>query len=166
MSKEEIALYLGIIASLLVIVFHIKDVYKFLRNCWAVTTSKVREIKDTRMMKRNNANQAVNEALEAWDFAEKYREERILYARAHGGYYPTRQEELECWETALIKCKQAVESLRSANDNRRVADWSRNSLRASKRINELKDLLHEDSVKTWTSIDEAASREYERLRSL
>ncbi|MDE2857717.1 MAG: hypothetical protein OXN94_07700 [Chloroflexota bacterium] len=123
---------------------------------------KINEERNRRTQNKNNAEKAVRNALNSWDFAEKHREEKTEYVQAYGGYYPTVLEEIACWEDAVVKCKKAVTALELSNENDRARDFSRNVSIASKRIEALSSRSNEDNTRILViGIDEAKKREYD-----
>lgn len=109
---------------------------------------------------KNDAEQAVRDALESWDYAEKYREVKTDYVQAYGGYYPTVLEEIECWNDVVVKCKNAVTALEPINASDRARDFSRNVLLASKRIEALRSHSNDGNSRTLVvGIGEAKIRE-------
>ena len=126
---------------------------------------KINEERDYRIQNKNEAENTVKDALKAWDYAEKYREEKTLYAQAFGGYYPSVKEEVACWEDVVAKCKRASTALKLSNENDRARDFSRNVQIASSRIEALSSRSNDDNPRIFVAgIDEAKRREYEARR--
>ncbi len=131
------------------------------RHC-LLQIRKINEERNRRTQNKNDAEKAVKDALKSWDYAEDFREEKTLYAQAFGGYHPTVQEEIQCWESVVAKCKSAVSALELSNENDRARDFSRNVLIATKKLEVLRSRSNEDNTRTLVvGIDEAKRREYD-----
>lgn len=121
---------------------------------------KIDEQRNHRIQNKNEAENAVRDALNSWDYAEEFREKGIKKAKAFGGYYPTIQEEIDCWENVVTKCRYAAELLELI-DKERSSTFRNNASMASRKIEELEN--HPDKIiRTFSTIDEAARREYEK----
>lgn len=123
---------------------------------------KINVERNYRAQNRHEAENAVRDALKSWDYAENYREEKTLYAQAFGGYFPSVQEEVACWEDVVAKCRKAAQALEQIKESDRARDFSRNIWIASKRLAALKSRSNEDTTGTFVfGIDEAKRREYD-----
>ncbi len=123
---------------------------------------KLNEERNHRAHKRNEAENAVRDALKSWDYAENFREAKSEYVQAYGGYYPTVQEEIECWKDVLAKCKRAVAALEQNNETDRARWFSRNVSIATNKLEGLRCVANNSNVTTIViGIDEAKRRKYD-----
>lgn len=120
---------------------------------------KINEERNYRIQNKNEAENAVRDALKSWDYAEEFREKGILKAKAFGGYYPTIQAEIECWENVVAKCRYGAELL-EVIDKERSSTFRNNASMASRKIEELEKHPGKNT-RTYSTIGEAARREYE-----
>jgi len=123
---------------------------------------KINEKRIHRTQNKNNAEKAVKDALNSWDYAENYRKAKSEYVQAYGGYYPTVQEEISCWEDVLVKCKRAVTALEQINETDRAKWFSRNVSIAAKKVEALRSNANNSNVRSLViGINEAKRRKYD-----
>ena len=162
MNESQIASYITIITGIVVLGFHIKKLWDAARKRLSMLMGKIKDAENRRTKNISNANAAVDRALEAWNYAENYREAKSEYVQAYGGYYPTVQEEIECWEDAFLKCKRAVTALEQNNETERARWFSRNVAIATKRLEGLRCNANNGNARSLViGIDEAKRRKYD-----
>ena len=122
---------------------------------------KISEKRKSYARDKDNANEAVSNALKAWRYVEfEYEEVMIKRAKAYGGRYPTPKDKIEQWKNVVAKCNEAASLLEQINRNGVAKQWKNNALIASRKITELEK--HPDTTTTFVAaICEATRRELE-----
>lgn len=142
-------------------------VLKVVRFAYRKLTLLIRKISEERSSNaqtKNEAENAVRDALKSWDYAENYREAKSEYVRAYGGYYPTVHEEIECWADVLVKCKRAVTALEQINATDRARWFSRNVSIATEKLEGLRCNANKSNARSFVfGIDEAKRRKYDAI---
>ena len=139
-------------------------VLRLLRLAYRKLTLRIKKIIEKRnsyTRDKDNANEAVRNALKAWRYVEvEYEEFMIKRAKAYGGRYPTTQDKIEQWENVVAKCNEAARLLEQVNKNIIAKQWKNNAQIASRKIKELEK--HPDTTTTFVvGMCEATRRELE-----
>lgn len=127
---------------------------------------KIHEARNHRARMKKEAEQAVRDALNAWDWADfRCEEVRTEYVKAHGGPYLTVAEKIDNWNIAVTRCIEAAVLLDQIGHTDRAMTFRNNGKIATRNVSELEKQPDKGITRFALGIDEAKKREYDARRA-